>query len=102
MRDIVRDGYVIKAKCRGDSTYTLKIDIDKIWMDRTCPCGFPCKHLVALIMWLRKNKPLAYDFLDSELKTFTKPEIIRRVKMLLFPRRSLDFWAQKFPSISWA
>lgn len=83
VREIVRDGSIIKAKCRGNSTYSLKIDIDKVWMDCTCPCGFPCKHLAALIMWLRKNKPLAYDSLDSELKTFTKPELIRRVKMLL-------------------
>tara|TARA_Y100000310_G_C20649760_1_gene798713 strand:- start:393 stop:1061 length:669 start_codon:yes stop_codon:yes gene_type:complete len=74
--NIIKTGDSIKAESYGSSTYRLKIDLKEETMSCSCPCDFYCKHLAALIMWLKRNKPIEISKKLEFLKSKTKPELI--------------------------
>ena len=74
--NIIKNNKVIKAESYGNSTYRLKIDLEKEVMSCTCPCDFYCKHLAALIMWLKRNKPMDFSKKLEFLRSKTKQELI--------------------------
>lgn len=74
--NIVKSGNTIKAESYGNSTYRLEINLKTKYMDCSCPCDFYCKHLAALIIWLKNNKITDFSKQVDTLRSKTKEELV--------------------------
>ena len=88
--NIVKDSNVIKAESYGNSTYFLKINLKTNEMDCTCPYDFECKHLAALIIWLKNNKITDLSEQLKLLKSKNKEELIEIITKMLKNRPELS------------
>jgi uncharacterized Zn finger protein len=75
---------IIHAKIQGNRLYSQKIYLETNDMQCTCPYeGKYCKHLAALIMWLKTNTPLDVKDISGILKSKSKGELVSLIKELL-------------------
>ncbi|MDA3855042.1 MAG: SWIM zinc finger family protein [Candidatus Woesearchaeota archaeon] len=77
--NIIFDEIQVKAKCLGNSDYKLSINIDTREMSCSCPYMGYCKHLAALILWLKQNKPISINELQEKLLKKSKEELVEIV-----------------------
>jgi len=83
VKEVKQNKTNITALCKGNSLYRMNIDLPKKQMTCSCPCDFNCKHLAALLSWLKNNTPFSILDLDKELEQCSKEELKRRLKLLL-------------------
>lgn len=81
--NVVRTKNSIAAQSYGNSVYLLKIDLDSQCMDCSCPYDDACKHLAALLLWLRKNCPLHVSQEMQQLRCKTKEELLCIIENIL-------------------
>jgi uncharacterized Zn finger protein len=86
-------GTLIKAESYGNSTYRLTLDLKSGDMKCTCPCDFHCKHLAALIMWLKNNKITEVSF--DKLNSMNKQELINALAAILKKHPEMVKYTQK-------
>ncbi|MBU2637855.1 MAG: SWIM zinc finger family protein [Nanoarchaeota archaeon] len=92
--NIIRDGDVIRAESYGNSTYRLEINLKTGEMSCSCPCGFACKHLAALIIWLKNNKVTEISEMENSLKSKTKEELIAMISQMVKANPEVSAYAQ--------
>ncbi|MFT4326644.1 MAG: SWIM zinc finger family protein, partial [Candidatus Woesearchaeota archaeon] len=82
------DGDTIEAYCEGNSDYYMTIDCFNGSTNCSCPSPYnPCKHVVALCLWLQQNKPLDTKNIKSILENMPKSEIL---DMIIKDKQILD------------
>jgi len=91
---IVKSGDVITAVSYGNSAYRLKINLKSKEMSCSCPCDFECKHLAALIIWLRNNKAVDLADMAGSLEPKTKEELIAMLCNILRNKPELMVYTQ--------
>ncbi|MBU4501287.1 MAG: hypothetical protein KKA79_01750 [Nanoarchaeota archaeon] len=91
---IVKSGDIITAVSYGNSTYRLKINLKTKETSCSCPCDFECKHLAALVIWLKNNKAIDSADFANTLKFKTKEELISILCNLLEKKPELWIYAQ--------
>lgn len=92
--NIIKAGDVVRAESYGNSTYRLEINFKEGSMSCTCPCGFACKHLAALIIWLKNNKVTEISAVESSLKSKTKEELIAMISRMVKANPEISAYAQ--------
>ncbi len=77
VKNLIIDGEKAKAVVVGNRNYRVTIDLTKSYFKCTCPYGFNCKHEVAVIYELRKNKYVETgDNIKNQLIKKPKEELI--------------------------
>jgi len=74
---------VIYAKVQGKRLYSQKIYLETNEMHCTCPYDGYCKHLAALIIWLKHNKLKEVKEISEILKSKSKGELVSLIKDML-------------------
>lgn len=92
--NIIKSGDAIKAESYGNSTYRLKINLKTKHMDCSCPCDFHCKHLAALIIWLKNNRMADFSRRVDALKSKTKEELVAILSNILKKQPELSIYLQ--------
>lgn len=86
---VIKTGNVIKAESYGSSTYRLEINLKTKEMKCSCPCDFYCKHLAALVIWLKNNKIADFSEQMHLLESKTKAELVSALSDIL--KKQPDF-----------
>ncbi len=92
--DIIKSGDMVRAKSYGNSTYRLEINLKSGDMKCSCPCDFNCKHLAALIIWLKNNKIPDFSKQANKLNSMTKQELVNVLATILEKQPELSFYMQ--------
>jgi len=92
--NIIKAGDIVKAESYGNSTYRLEINLKTGEMSCSCPCDFACKHLAALIIWLKNNKVTEISAVESSLKSKTKEELIAMITKMVKANPEISAYAQ--------
>ncbi|MDI6737863.1 MAG: hypothetical protein QME12_05100, partial [Nanoarchaeota archaeon] len=92
--NIVKAGDVVRAESYGNSTYRLEINLKEGSMSCTCPCNFACKHLAALILWLKNNKVTEISEMENSLRSKTKEELIAMISQMVKANPEISAYAQ--------
>lgn len=92
--NIIKSGNVIKAESYGNSTYRLEINLKSGDMKCSCPCDFSCKHLAALIIFLKNNKIPDFSETVNNLNSMTKPQLVSALSTILEKNPEMSIYFQ--------
>ncbi len=92
--NVIKSGNRIKAESYGNSTYRLEVDLKEMSMKCSCPCDFNCKHLAALIIWLKNNKIADLSEQVSFLNSMTKSELVSILGTILEKYPDMTIYTQ--------
>lgn len=81
--NVILNGEMINSKCLGNREYIQTINIENNLMTCSCPNSNPfCKHLAALVLWLKENEPILVDNIKMKLEKKSKNELIDIIMQL--------------------
>ena len=92
--NVIKSGDIIRAESYGNSTYRLEINLKSKKIKCSCPCDLDCKHLAALIIWLKNNKAVDLADLSGTLKSKTKEELVDILCNVLSKKPELLIYTQ--------
>lgn len=92
--NVIKSGDMIKAESYGNSTYHLKINMKTKDMTCSCPCDFNCKHLAALIIWLKNNKLNDFSEQIKKLNSMSKTELVNALRNILEKQPEINIYLQ--------
>ncbi|MBS0618897.1 MAG: DEAD/DEAH box helicase [Spirochaetes bacterium] len=92
-----RTGDTIRAKVTGTEVYATSIDLKQQRGSCTCPADKPCKHIVALAIFVRTLTHAQFSTPETPARTSGMRENKRRQKTPLPPKnlRLAIFWGEK-------
>lgn len=91
---VVKSEDIIKAESYGSSTYRLEINIKTKNMKCSCPYEFLCKHLAALIIFLKNNKVREFSEQANKLNSMTKSELVAALNTILEKNPEMSVYIQ--------
>src|SRR3989338_7926280 len=83
VRNVTVDESTASAIVKGNSSYRVKLDIQKQIFTCSCPCDFNCKHEAALFYYLRENNVDNSSSILNILNTKSKKELIELIKKIV-------------------
>ena len=92
--NVVKFKNVIKAESYGNSTYRLEINLKSGDMKCSCPCDFSCKHLAALIIFLKNNKIPDFSEQVNKFNSMTKPQLVSAISTILEKNPEMSIYLQ--------
>lgn len=93
--NVIKSNNIIKAESYGNSTYHLTINLKTKDMTCSCPCDFNCKHLAALIIWLKNNKLPDFSEQVKKLDSMTKSELVNILGIILEKHPEMSIYIHK-------
>ncbi len=73
----IKIGDSLFAEVRGSSLYKVKVDLNSLEGECSCPYQYNCKHAVAAYLYFKKGKGVNADKFISHLGQLDKKELIR-------------------------
>lgn len=92
--NVVKSGNTVKGESYGNSTYRLEINLKSGAMKCSCPCDFTCKHLAALIIWLKNNKLSDFSEQVNKLNSLTKLQLVNALSSILEKNPEMSIYLQ--------
>jgi uncharacterized Zn finger protein len=84
VKNLLVDGNKVTATVIGNRNYRTKINLKTEEFRCTCPCGFNCKHLAAVLYSLKNNKSIeTISNIKDQLNKKSKNELIDILQKVL-------------------